>query len=111
MADIRLLLVEPDAALGRVQARLLTRLGYAVRLVQTRQAALRAIRRERYAVAVVDLFLPGGGPQLARALAPRVRRLVLGVGPHLARSEAVRMAGGFAVHRKRALTRVLLIPR
>ena len=111
MGDICLLLVEPDAAHGRVQARLLTRLGYAVRLVQTRQAALRAIRRRRYAVVVVDLFLPGGAPQLARRLAPRVGRLVLCVGPNLARSEVLRAAGGFPVHRKRALTRVLIIPR
>jgi CheY-like chemotaxis protein len=111
MPDMRLLLVEPDAAHGRVQARLLARLGYAVRLVHTRQAALRAIRQGRYGVAVVDLFLPGGGPQLARALAPRVRRLVLSVGPEIGRAESLRAARGFPVHRKRALTRVLLIPR
>ena len=102
-----LLLVEPDAAYGRVQAVVFRRLGYTVRLVHTRASALRAIRTAVYDLGVVDLFVAGGGPELARELARGVRRLVLSVGPSLARAEVLAAAAGFPVHRKVALTRVL----
>jgi CheY-like chemotaxis protein len=103
----RLLLVEPDPFSGRVQARVLTRLGYAVHLVHTRAAALKAVRATGYDVGVIDLFLRGGGPELARALARRVPRLLLSVGPALGQAAVLHAAAGFPVHRKLALTRAL----
>jgi CheY-like chemotaxis protein len=103
----RLLLVEPDPLSGRVQARVLSRLGYTVDLVHTRAAALKAARANGYDVGVIDLFLRGGGPELARALARRVPRLLLSVGPALGQSEVLHAAAGFPVHRKLALPRAL----
>jgi ActR/RegA family two-component response regulator len=103
----RLLLVEPDAACGRTLAAVFRRQGYAVRLVSSRGAALRAARLVEYEMGVVDLFVRGGGLELARQLRRRVRRLVLCFGPALARAEVLQAAVGFPIHRKVALSRVL----
>ena len=103
----RLLLVEPDTACGRTLAAVFRRQGYVVRLVHSRAAALRAAREVIYEIGVVDLFVRGGGLELARELRRRVRRLVLCVGPALARAEVLHAAVGFPIHRKTALSRVL----
>jgi CheY-like chemotaxis protein len=106
-ADRRLLVVEPDPACGRTLAALFRRAGHEVRLVRTRAAALRAARESRYDLAVVDLFVAGGGVELARELARRVRRILLSVGPILAREEMREWAVGFPIRRKADLAGLL----
>ena len=67
-----ILLVESDASCGGALARLMRRGGDRVRLVRTIRAALGAVQREPYDLAVVDLLVKGGGVDLARRLTPRV---------------------------------------
>lgn len=105
-----ILLVESDAGCGRALATLLERDGDRVRLVRDRSEALAATRRRRYDLAVVDLFLPGGGPELARQLARRVPRLYLSLGARLATEEILRAVLGFPLLHKAALPQAITDP-
>jgi hypothetical protein len=99
-----ILLVESDAECGQALARLVRRSGDRVRLVRTPGAAVAAVQRESYDVAVVDLFVKGGGVDLARRLTCRVPRVYLSVGPKLLTDELLETAVGFPVLRKRQLS-------
>ncbi len=96
----RVLLVDTDAGYGRTLAALLRRQGDRVQAVRTRAAALYAARRRRFDLAVVDLFLGGGGAELARALSRHVPALVLSLGTRLADDDLLEAALGFPVRRK-----------
>ena len=98
-----ILLVESDVGCGEALARLVRRTGDRVRLVRTPRAALVAARREAFDLAVVDLFVKGGGVDLARRLTRRVSRVYLSVGPRLLTDELLEAAIGFPVLRKRDL--------
>jgi DNA-binding response OmpR family regulator len=98
-----ILLVESDKGCGEALARLVRRAGDRVRLVRTPGAALAAARREDFDLAVVDLFVRGGGVDLARRLSRRVGRVYLSVGARLLADELVEAAIGFPVLRKRDL--------
>jgi DNA-binding response OmpR family regulator len=106
-----ILLVEPDAACGRALAEVLRRGGDRVRLVRTGSQALLAADREEYDLAVVDLLVRGGGVELARKLAGRVRRLYLAVGARLLGEELIETALGFPVLRKARVWTLLARPR
>ena len=101
------LLVDGDEGCGQALAALLRRQGDRVHLVQTRGRALQASRRRSYDVAIVDLFVEGGGVELARVLARRVPRLVLSLGARLVGEEILEAALGFPVLRKTALPALL----
>ena len=96
-----ILLVESDAGCGEALARLVRRSGDRVRLVRTPGAAVAAARRECYDIAVVDLFVKGGGVVLARRLARRVPRVYLSVGAKMLTDELLEAVIGFPVLRKR----------
>jgi DNA-binding response OmpR family regulator len=98
-----ILLVESDAGCGQALARLVRRSGDRVRLVRTPGAAVAAAQRESYDLAVVDLFVKGGGVGLARRLTRRVPRVYLSVGARLLTDELLEAAIGFPVLRKRDL--------
>lgn len=104
------LLVDADASYGQALAALLRRQGDAVEVVATRAEALAAVRRKHFDVAVVDLFVAGGGPELAQRLSRRVPRLVLSFGAHLGGDELVEAALGFPVRHKAALPALLRRP-
>jgi DNA-binding response OmpR family regulator len=106
-----ILLVEPDPACGRTLAEVLRRGGDHVRIVRTASQALLAAGREEYDVAVVDLLVRGGGVELARKLAGRVRRLYLAVGARLLGEELIETALGFPVLRKARVWTLLAQPR
>jgi DNA-binding response OmpR family regulator len=97
------LLVESDAGCGQALARLLCRSGVRVRLVRTPRSAIAAAQQEPFDLAVVDLFVKGGGVDLARRLTRHVPRLYLSVGARLLAEELVEAAVGFPVLRKSAL--------
>jgi CheY-like chemotaxis protein len=99
-AGSSILLVDGDAQCGRALAALLRRQGHVVRLVGSSARALQAVRRDEYELAIVDLFVDGGGLELARALGQRVGKLLLSVGAPLADGEILQAAFGFSVHRK-----------
>jgi CheY-like chemotaxis protein len=98
-----ILLVESDAGCGQALARLVRRRGDRVRLVRTPGAAVTAAQRESYDLAVVDLFVKGGGVGLARRLTRRIPRVYLSVGARLLTDELLEAAIGFPVLRKRDL--------
>jgi ActR/RegA family two-component response regulator len=102
-----ILLVESDAGCGQALARLVRRGGDRVRLVRTPGAALAAAQRESFDVAVVDLFVKGGGVDLARRLTPHLKRVYLSVGPRLLTEELLEAAIGFPVLRKSDLPRLV----
>ena len=101
------LLVDGDEGCGQALAALLRRQGDRVDVVHTRTGALQASRRKPYQVAIVDLFVAGGGAELARLLARRVPRLVLSFGARLMSEEILEAALGFPVLRKAALPALL----
>jgi DNA-binding response OmpR family regulator len=101
------LLVESDAGCGQALARLVRRRGDRVRLVRTPGAAVAAAQRESYDLAVVDLFVKGGGVDLARRLTRRVPRVYLSVGARLLTDELLEAVIGFPVLRKRDLPSLL----
>jgi DNA-binding response OmpR family regulator len=96
-----ILLVESDAGCGQALARLVRRRGDRVRLVRTPGAAVAAAQRGSYDLAVVDLFVKGGGVDLARRLTRRVPRIYLSVGAKLLTEEILEAAIGFPVLRKK----------
>lgn len=102
-----MLVVDSDAEYGRALAALLRRAGVRVRLARTRAQALDAVRRRHFDLAVVDLFLGGGGVELARALARRVPRLLLSLGARMGHDELLEAVLGFPVHRKAVLASLL----
>lgn len=103
----QVLVVDGDADYGRALEVLLRRSGDRVRVVSSRGQALLAARRRRFDLAVVDLFLEGGGVELARELSRTVPRTLLSFGARLGLDELLQAALGFPVHRKAALLRVL----
>ena len=104
------LLVDADPAFGRALALVLRSQGLDVSVVQSRSQALQAVRQRSYGVALVDLFVPGGGLELARDLSRQVPRLLLTVGAQLATEELLEAVLGFPVHRKAALPGLLKVP-
>jgi len=104
------LLVESDARCGQALARLARRSGDRVRLVRTPGAAMAAVQREAFDLAVVDLLVRGGGVVLARRLTRRVPRVYLSVGARLLTDELVEAAIGFPVLRKAELPGLLALP-
>ena len=101
------LLVDPDALYGRAMASVLRRQRDLVRVVRTRSQALQEVRRRTYDLAIVDLFVGGGGAELARELSRSVPRLLLSLGAGLGREEMLEAALGFPVCRKRGLPALL----
>jgi CheY-like chemotaxis protein len=106
----RVLLVDSDMPCGRALATVLRRQGHRVHVVRSRAGAVAAVRRLDFDLAVVDLFVEGGGVELARELARRVPRLVLTLGMGMRQEEVLEAAFGFPVHRKAALPVVLAQP-
>jgi CheY-like chemotaxis protein len=103
------LVVDSDTAYGRALATLLRRSGVRVRLARTRAQALLLSRQHRFDLAVVDLFLCGGGVELARQLSRRVPRLLLSLGARMGGQELLEAALGFPVRRKVALPSLLSV--
>jgi CheY-like chemotaxis protein len=101
------LLVDRDLTCGRTLAVVLRRQGHRVLVVRTRTKALAAALRQSFDLAVVDLFIDGGGAELARDLVRYVPRLVLTLGMGLKHEEVLEAALGFPVHRKGLLPSVL----
>jgi DNA-binding response OmpR family regulator len=106
-----ILLVDSDSGCGRAWAAVLRRAGHRVSLARTRAGALRSARRGGYDLAVVDIFVRGGGLELARELARSVPRLYLSVGARLLSDEVLEAALGFPVLRKAELGALLARPR
>jgi CheY-like chemotaxis protein len=104
------LLVDADRTFARALAVLLRREGNSVAVASTRRQALQAARRRPYDLAIVDVLIEGGGPDLARSLAPRVGRLVLVVGARLGPDEVLEAALGFPVRRKSDVVALLRGP-
>ncbi len=104
------LLVDRDLETGQALAAVLRRNGDEVVVVRNRAHALQALRRLRFDLAIVDLFVDGGGAELARDLARHVPRVMLSFGTALESEELLEAALGFPVHRKAALPALLTIP-
>ena len=102
-----ILLVEADPVCAHTLALVLEKQGARVRVAVSREQALSAVRRRSYDLAIVDLFVPGGGTELARALARRVPQLVLSHGAHMDKGEILEAALGFPVCRKATLGSLL----
>ena len=103
------LVVDSDAEYGRALSALLRRGGIRVRLARTRNQALLLARNQRFDLAVVDLFLGGGGVELARELSRRVPRLLLSLGARMDGQELLEAVLGFPVRRKVALPALLSV--
>jgi DNA-binding response OmpR family regulator len=101
------LLVDRDASCGRALAVVLRRQGHRVQLARTRTKALALARRQAFDLAIVDLFVDGGGVELARDLSRHVPRLLLTVGMGMKQEEVLEAALGFPLHRKSVLPSVL----
>jgi DNA-binding response OmpR family regulator len=97
------LVVDGDRDYARALALLLRRQGHRVRVVRTRTQALHASAQQRYDLAIVDLFLRGGGGDLARVLSSRVGKLLLSLAPRMAEAEILEAALGFPVLQKATL--------
>src|SRR5206468_2791178 len=85
----------------------LRRQGHRVHLAGTRTKALTAARRQAFDLAIVDIFVDGGGVELARDLSRMVPRLLLTLGMGMKQEEVLEAALGFPVHRKAVLPSVL----
>jgi CheY-like chemotaxis protein len=99
-----ILLVDTDSGCGRAWAAVLRRAGHRVSVARTRSGALRSARTGAYDLAVVDIFVRGGGVELARELARCVPRLYLSVGARLLSEEVLEAALGFPVWQKAELS-------
>ena len=104
------LLVDRDLDCGQAIAAVLRRSGDVVHVVRNRSQALQLLRRWRFTLAIVDLFVDGGGLELARELARQVPRVMLCLGASLPEDELLEAALGFPVHRKSALPDLLKDP-
>jgi DNA-binding response OmpR family regulator len=102
-----ILIVDPDSGYGRSLAVVLKRQGNRVRFVRTCQQALLATKRDQYDLAIVDLFLAGGGVELARKLSPHVAQLVLTLGVRMEQNDILQAALGFQVYCKSALAKMI----
>jgi len=107
---LTILLVDSDAQCGRAIARVLKGQGHRVHVSRTRAQALAAVRRQRFDWAIVDLFVDGGGVELARALAHLVPKVVLSLGMGLRQEEVLEAVLGFPVHRKATVPMLLELP-
>jgi len=87
-----ILLVDQDAACGRTLSVVLRRQGHRVHVARTRGRALAAARRQAFDLAIVDLFVEGGGAELARELSRHVPRLLLTLGMGLKQDEVLEAA-------------------
>jgi len=99
--------VDRDAQYGRALSKLLRSQGDEVRVATTARSAQKAVREQRFDLAIVDVLQDGGGAELARSLASRVRRLVLSVGASLDNDAVLETALGFPVRRKALLPQLL----
>ena len=73
---MRILIVEDDAALARGVARILESEGYAVDVVARGEEAVSAAARERFALVILDVGLPGmDGFEVLRRLRARSERV------------------------------------
>ncbi len=97
------LLVDQDAETARALAAVLRRTGALVHVARSRTQALNVLRRLRFELAIVDLFLDGGGVELARELARQIPQVVLSMGAALPEEDVIEAALGFPVHRKATL--------
>ena len=97
------LVVDADRDYARALSLLLRREGYRVRVARTRAQALFVAAQEHFDLAIVDLFLGGGGADLARLLTGRVGKLFLSLAPKLARTDVLEASDGFPVVRKALL--------
>lgn len=104
------LLVDRDLDCGQAIAAVLRRSGDVVHVVRNRSQALQLLRRWRFTLAIVDLFVDGGGLELAREIARQVPRVMLCLGAALPEDELLEAALGFPVHRKSALPDLLKDP-
>jgi CheY-like chemotaxis protein len=104
------LLVDRDLDCGHAMAAVLRRSGDVVHVVRNRHQALQLLKRWRFTLAIVDLFVDGGGLELARELARQVPRVMLCLGASLPEDELLEAALGFPVHRKSALPSLLRDP-
>jgi CheY-like chemotaxis protein len=102
-----ILLVEDDPGYAQALSMVLRQQGDRVEVAHSRAEALVAARRERYDLAVVDIFTRGGGTELARELSRSVPRLVLSHGAELAEEDLLQAALGFPVCRKATLPALL----
>lgn len=102
-----LLLVDSDARCGRAIARVLRRQGSRVHVCRTPGQAMAAVRRHVFECAIVDLFVEGGGVELARELARSVPRVILSLGMGLSQDEVLEAVLGFPVHRKATVPALL----
>jgi len=74
------LLVDRDAHCGRILAAVMRRRGDEVHLVRGRGAALRLARQIPFDLAIVDVFVEGGGPELVRELQRWLPEVILSLG-------------------------------
>ena len=104
------LLVDRDLECGQAMAALLRRSGDVVHVVRNRSQALQMLKRWPFHLAIIDLFVDGGGLELARELAHQVPRVMLCLGASLPEDELLEAALGFPVHRKAVLPALLRDP-
>jgi len=104
------LLVDRDLECGQAIAAVLRRSGDVVYVVRNRSQALQLLKRWRFTLAIVDLFVDGGGLELARELSRQVPRVMLCMGAAMPEDELLEAALGFPVHRKAALPELLKDP-
>jgi CheY-like chemotaxis protein len=104
------LLVDRDLDCGHAMAALLRRTGDVVHVARNRQQALQLLKRWSFTLAIVDLFVDGGGLELAREISRQVPRVMLCLGASLSEDELLEAALGFPVHRKAQLPTVLRDP-
>jgi len=109
-SDSVVLIVDRDAAYGHALAVVLRRQGQRVKVVRTRTQALLAAERGAYDIAIVDLFVGGGGAELARDLSRHVPRVFLSLGARLPPDELLEAVLGFPVHRKAVLPDLFKVP-
>ncbi len=104
------LLVDRDLDCGHAMATLLRRNGDVVHVARNRHQAFQLLRRWRFTLAIVDLFVDGGGLELAREISRHVPRVMLCLGAALSDEELLEAALGFPVHRKVMLPALLKDP-
>jgi CheY-like chemotaxis protein len=104
------LLVDRDLDCGQAIAAVLRRSGDVVHVVRNRSQALQLLRRWRFTLAIIDLFVDGGGLELAREISRQVPQVMLCLGASMPEDELLEAALGFPVHRKSVLPELLRDP-